>query len=94
MSKTVSPQAIQWALAAAAGLTLTACPQAEKKSVSDGAQAKAAAAPTAALTHDKECCMGKNDCKGQGGCAVPEGNDCAGKNECKGQGGCNMHCPQ
>lgn len=41
---------------------------------------------------DKNCCVGKNACKGQGGCAVPGKNGCAGKNECKGQGGCNMHC--
>jgi hypothetical protein len=38
--------------------------------------------------------MGLNDCKGKGGCAVPESNACAGKNECKGKGGCNMHCPK
>lgn len=43
---------------------------------------------------DKECCMGKNECKGKGGCAVPESHGCAGKNECRGQGGCNMHCPK
>ena len=43
---------------------------------------------------EKECCFGQNDCKGQGGCAVPENHDCAGKNDCKGKGGCNMHCPQ
>jgi hypothetical protein len=41
---------------------------------------------------DKDCCMGKNACKGKGGCAVPESNSCAGKNDCKGKGGCNMHC--
>jgi hypothetical protein len=38
--------------------------------------------------------MGLNECKGKGGCAVPESNSCAGKNECKGKGGCNMHCPK
>lgn len=43
---------------------------------------------------DKDCCMGKNDCKGKGGCAVPESHSCAGKNDCKGKGGCNMHCPK
>jgi hypothetical protein len=41
---------------------------------------------------DKECCIGKNACKGQGGCASPGKHGCAGKNACKGQGGCNMHC--
>jgi hypothetical protein len=44
------------------------------------------------MPSDKDCCMGKNDCKGKGGCAVPESNSCAGKNDCKGKGGCNMHC--
>jgi hypothetical protein len=38
--------------------------------------------------------MGKNDCKGKGGCAVAESNACAGKNDCKGKGGCNIHCPK
>lgn len=36
-----------------------------------------------ATTHDRACCAGKNDCKGQGGCAN-DAHDCAGKNECKG----------
>jgi hypothetical protein len=43
---------------------------------------------------DKACCMGKNECKGKGGCAVPESHACAGKNDCAGKGGCNMHCPK
>jgi hypothetical protein len=43
---------------------------------------------------DKACCMGLNDCKGQGGCAVPESHTCAGQNACKGQGGCRHHCPK
>jgi len=46
------------------------------------------------ITGAKACCMGLNECKGKGGCAVPESNACAGKNECKGKGGCNMHCPK
>ena len=33
-------------------------------------------------------CKGKNECKGQGGCAVKDQNDCKGKNPCKGKGGC------
>jgi len=47
--------------------------------------------------HDR---AGKNDCKGQGGCATDgskqnkavgmnlPSHSCAGKNDCKGQGGC------
>jgi hypothetical protein len=31
--------------------------------------------------------MGKNDCKGQGGCKSSD-NGCKGKNSCKGKGGC------
>ena len=43
---------------------------------------------------DSDCCMGMNECKGQGGCAVPESHTCRGKNECKGKGGCRAHCPR
>jgi hypothetical protein len=32
-------------------------------------------------------CMGKHDCKGQGGCKSSD-NGCKGKNSCKGKGGC------
>lgn len=52
----------------------------------------ASASPKTVQT-EKECCMGLNDCRGKGGCAVPESHDCRGKNECKGRGGCNAHCP-
>jgi hypothetical protein len=31
--------------------------------------------------------MGKNDCKGKGGCKSSD-NGCKGKNSCKGKGGC------
>jgi hypothetical protein len=41
--------------------------------------------PAAIPAHE---CKGKNECKGQGGCAVAGQNDCKGKNECKGKGGC------
>ncbi|MEZ4372988.1 MAG: hypothetical protein R3B07_19345 [Polyangiaceae bacterium] len=40
-----------------------------------------------------DCCRGRNECKGLGGCAVEGANDCRGKNECKGMGGCQAHCP-
>jgi hypothetical protein len=33
----------------------------------------------------KDCCRGKNECKGKSGCATST-NDCRGKNECKGTG--------
>ncbi|MCA9639706.1 MAG: hypothetical protein KC492_03400 [Myxococcales bacterium] len=42
---------------------------------------------------DSDCCRGRNECKGLGGCAVAGANDCRGKNECKGLGGCQAHCP-
>ena len=91
-----SQSVLRWSMAAATGLMLAGCPESSSESPSAGANEKApaAAAPAGDDAKDKECCMGKNDCKGKGGCAVPEGNDCAGKNECKGKGGCNMHCPK
>ena len=58
------------------------------------AAASAAAAPDAAQERQRDCCMGKNACKGKGGCAVPESHACRGQNECKGKGGCNGHCPR
>lgn len=43
---------------------------------------------------DKNCCMGLNDCKGKGGCAVPESHACKGQNVCAGRGGCSVRdCP-
>jgi hypothetical protein len=80
-------RALSWVLAAAAGLSLGACQKADEES---NAGKPAASSPSG----DKECCHGKNACKGKGGCAVPGKNDCAGKNACKGQGGCNMNCPK
>ncbi len=88
--------ALRWSVAAATGLMLAGCPEDKPKTESDeSAKPEAAhAAHDEKAGADKECCMGKNECKGKGGCAVPESNDCAGKNECKGKGGCNMHCPK
>lgn len=74
-----------WALAAAAGLSLAGCDRDTERP-----EAKPASAPAGA----KECCLGRNECKGKGGCAVPDKHACAGKNDCKGQGGCNMNCPK
>ena len=78
----------RWAAAAALGLLSSAC-QTEK-----GPAVDEKAAPVSAPKTGKDCCMGKNDCKGKGGCAVPESHACAGKNDCAGKGGCNMHCPK
>jgi hypothetical protein len=37
----------------------------------------------------KHVCKGKNECKGQGGCASDAAkHSCKGKNDCKGMGGC------
>ena len=84
----------RWSAAAAAGLSLMGCPdKTPPKSETKKAESPSATASTAD-GKDKNCCMGLNDCKGKGGCAVPESNACAGKNECKGKGGCNMHCPK
>ncbi|MEN9581433.1 MAG: hypothetical protein RJA70_4442 [Pseudomonadota bacterium] len=81
--------------AAALGLLWgVGCKDKPKTEPTTGATAGVVAASSAPEKQEKACCMGLNDCKGQGGCAVPEGNACAGKNECKGKGGCNMHCPK
>jgi hypothetical protein len=70
------------------------CPD-KSGSTSDKEQAEQSeSAAVSGEKTEKKCCMGINECKGKGGCAVPESHSCAGKNECKGQGGCNMHCPK
>ncbi len=43
--------------------------------------------PIGAEPRERDCCSGRNDCKGLGSCAVEGAHDCAGKNECKGLGG-------
>jgi hypothetical protein len=93
---TIEPTAaLRWSLAAATGLLLAGCPEDKPTTgANEGETAAPHAAHDAKAEPDKECCMGKNDCKGKGGCAVPESNGCAGKNDCKGKGGCNMHCPK
>lgn len=45
-------------------------------------------------TGEDNCCMGKNSCKGKGGCGVPESHACAGQNDCRAKGGCRAHCPK
>ncbi len=71
------------------GLLAAAC---SKPSQKDGESTEASASAPKVEAGNKDCCMGKNDCKGKGGCAVPESHSCMGKNDCKGKGGCNMHC--
>lgn len=81
------------AQAAALGLLLSACedkPEVEAETTASTAGSVKAAAKGS----DADCCMGKNPCKGKGGCAVPESHECMGKNPCKGKGGCEMHCPK
>ena len=75
------------AQAAMIGLALTtvACDK-TTKDAKEGEAASAVHEPASA----KDCCMGKNDCKGKGGCAVPESHSCQGQNECAGKGGCSM----
>ncbi len=90
MKSTTRSNTTRWAAAAAAGLTLMGCPDKKDPTASEN-DAQKVATPAGSK---KDCCMGLNECKGKGGCAVPESNACAGKNECKGKGGCNMHCPK
>jgi len=87
-------QVARWTAAAATGLSLMGCPDSSEEKPAPEKKADEPASAVAEPEGDKECCLGKNECKGKGGCAVPENNACAGKNECKGKGGCNMHCPK
>jgi hypothetical protein len=43
-------------------------------------------ATATAVAADSVSCLGINECKGTGQCAVPNGHSCAGQNECKGKG--------
>ena len=52
----------------------------------DPAAAPAEGATASGEQTAKVHCTGVNECKGKGGCAMPNGNTCAGKNECKGKG--------
>lgn len=54
-----------------------------------GAAATPAMTAAGADAKKADCCAGKNECKGKGGCKTDK-NDCKFKNECKGQGGCPM----
>jgi hypothetical protein len=36
---------------------------------------------------ERDCCFGKNECRGLGNCKTGT-HECAGRNQCKGQGGC------
>ena len=92
------------ARAAAAALLLAACKKESPPSAASAEPVKgkaklalSAVAPpemSAKAQRDDDCCMGKNSCKGKGGCAVPESHACAGQNECRGKGGCRAHCPR
>jgi len=89
------------AFTAAAGLVAGLAGCGEKKEAKDptaeggatepapvGTEAAAEGAGEGAEAAAKDCCKGKNECKGKGLCAVEGANDCKGKNECKGKGGC------
>ena len=76
-------------LAAVSGCGGAAKP-AEAPATPNGAEPAAtpAAHPSeGAATAEKDCCKGKNECKGKGGCHTDK-NSCKGKNECKAKGGC------
>jgi hypothetical protein len=93
----VSRRSLSLALAGLFAGVASQCKRAEPGvtgSESTGVQAPASAAAMTDEAGAKACCMGLNDCKGKGGCAVPESHACRGQNECKGRGGCNMHCPK
>jgi len=78
------------ALVAAAGLMtgLSGCDKNEPKG-----DAAAASSSSSSSASSANCCVGKNDCKGKGGCKTAK-NACAGNNDCKGKGGCqHRECP-
>jgi len=94
MSSNISKSIAQ---AASAGLMLGAMTAACGGTAPPPTAPTASAEPEAVLpgagAGAKECCKGKNECKGQGGCKTAT-NECAGLNECKLKGGCNGHCPK
>lgn len=79
-------------LAAVSSIVSASCqsqvapPDGGDKTVGSSDPAKAVAPSSSS---EKACCVGKNECKGKGGCKTAS-NACAGKNECKGKGGCSM----
>jgi len=95
MSHRLHPQQVaRLSLAAATGLAMLGCDRPSADSEKSVAQPDSAKVAPLTNQEGKACCMGLNECKGKGGCAVPESHSCAGKNDCKGKGGCNMHCPK
>jgi len=81
-------------LSAVGGLVagLAACNSAPSAGPTAEGSAKPATKASGTFPTDgrpKDCCQGKNECKGLGGCKTAA-NDCKGKNECKGNGGCEM----
>lgn len=86
----MSSREVHWGQVLSLGLLAAACSKPDAKK--DEADQPGVAVAVGTRAGDKDCCMGKNDCKGKGGCAVPESHACMGKNDCKGKGGCNMHC--
>jgi hypothetical protein len=69
------------ALLAATGLVSAPLSSCSKKDAPGGDSQKDAG------KSEKDCCKGKNECKGKGGCKTGS-HSCSGKNECKGKGGC------
>lgn len=62
--------ASQGLLLAAVGGLVTGCAESAKPT-KESASAKPSSTTMAHDKSDKNCCVGKNDCKGKGGCAVP-----------------------
>jgi hypothetical protein len=57
--------------------------------LASGATAGAQSCPSPDSKEPKHVCQGRNECKGQGGCAHGcSSHGCSGKNDCKGKGGC------
>jgi hypothetical protein len=57
--------------------------------LASGSRSAAQDGPAVESKAPKHVCQGRNECKGQGGCAHGCGNNgCHGRNDCKGKGGC------
>lgn len=70
------------AMTAALGILAAGCGNAPEAKVPD---------TNVAPPEAKDCCTGKNECKGQSGCKAGDNATCAGQNECKGKG---TSCPK
>jgi hypothetical protein len=86
-----------WArcVAAVLSVAVSGCEESAERSPEPAPSQQKRTSTSAVVDAGKQaCCMGLNECRGKGGCAVPESHACAAQNECRGRGGCRAHCPK